>query len=285
MQPLDLPEIHALLLEILRYVDATCRREGLHYSLCGGTLLGAIREGGFIPWDDDADIMMPRADYERFLSIARVEGRYTLLARRFQPDYYYHFAKLAHPATVMREDNVPPVEGMGVFLDIFPADPFPKGQAEIDAYMRKLTSLRRKWWHAVKLDYAQDASRAKRAAKRLLLGPYAAYCRARGIDHWYRQIDAMLHDPRYQDSPVMGFPVGSYKERDIFAREMFAHYIDVPFACATLMAIRDYDAYLTSLYGDYMTPPPPGKRKVHGFPAYWKDSVPPAGTTQTKENE
>lgn len=268
MSSLDLATQQRLLLELLHYIDDTCARKGLRYSLCGGTLLGAVREGGFLTWDDDADVMMPRDDYERFLQVAHDEGVFRLLDRRFQGDYYYHFAKLSHPDTVMREENVPPVDGLGVFVDIFPADRFPRTPPELRMYMKRLQNLRRKWWLSVKI--IPD----KKLVRRMLLIPYAAYCKARGIQHWYNLIDAMIRDPQNTSSPIMGFPVGSYKDRDIFTEEMFAHYIPLPFEGGTLQSIRDYDVYLSSLYGDYMTPPPPGKEKVHGFPAYWKGYAP-----------
>ena len=79
MQTLTLPDIHATLLEILKDIDAFCRREGICYALGYGTLLGAVRYGDFIPWDDDADLIMPRADFDRFVASYPSDGRFHCL--------------------------------------------------------------------------------------------------------------------------------------------------------------------------------------------------------------
>ena len=101
MQVLTLPEIHADLLEILKDIDAFCRKEGITYSLGYGTLLGAVRYGDFIPWDDDADLIMPRADFDRFVATYPSDGRFHCLLNTVNDTEYYvsGFAKVHDPST------------------------------------------------------------------------------------------------------------------------------------------------------------------------------------------
>ncbi|MDE7140655.1 MAG: LicD family protein [Treponemataceae bacterium] len=122
MENLDV--IHNVLLDMLKDLDAFCRANGIRYSLAYGTALGAARHGGFIPWDDDLDIMMTRENYDRFLSLFKDTETYTL--QREQADYPLYFSKL-------RKNNTTFIENIkyrkrwahihqGIYIDIFPAD-------------------------------------------------------------------------------------------------------------------------------------------------------------------
>ena len=122
---MTLAEIQAREYELLKQFDAYCKRHGLTYCLCGGTLLGAVRHKGFIPWDDDIDLMMPRADYERLRDLARGEPVSDCLRVRYPGDagYPYGFMKAVDARTVVYERNITRDEQRaGLALDIFPLD-------------------------------------------------------------------------------------------------------------------------------------------------------------------
>ena len=120
---LTLAEIQAREYELLTYFDAYCKRHGLTYCLCGGTLLGAVRHKGFIPWDDDIDLMMPRKDYERLRGLSRTEPVCGYLRVRYPGDdaYPYGFMKIVDTRTIVYERNITrDAQRTGLALDIFP---------------------------------------------------------------------------------------------------------------------------------------------------------------------
>ena len=118
----DIHELRQLQMGILDHVHAFCEANGLTYFLSSGMLIGAVRHGGYIPWDDDIDIYMPRCDYERFLQIySDPSGVYRAIDPQRDPKYYYTFAKVIDQRTLMLEKEVKGYE-IGVYIDIFPLD-------------------------------------------------------------------------------------------------------------------------------------------------------------------
>jgi lipopolysaccharide cholinephosphotransferase len=119
----EISEIQELLLLMLKYFDTLCREHGLSYVMLGGTMLGAVRPKGFIPWDDDVDVGMPRPDYARFLSLMETEkGRYFCVTREKDPADPHLFAKLVDSRTKAVERLAAGVENYGLFIDVFPVD-------------------------------------------------------------------------------------------------------------------------------------------------------------------
>ena len=114
------------MLEMLKYIDSVCKKHNIKYWLCSGTLIGAVRHGGFIPWDDDIDIAMPREDYERFFVEYPLHssGKFKLLSYRDKSSIYPFF-KVVDPRTVVFEKYVNPRYQTGVWVDIFPLDLLP----------------------------------------------------------------------------------------------------------------------------------------------------------------
>ena len=116
-------ELRRIQLDLLIAFDKFCAANELHYSLDYGTLLGAVRHQGFIPWDDDIDISMPRPDYDRFLSLTKNGlGIYEVRSGEYTPGYFYPIAKMIDPRTILVEHTIGDAHIMGVYLDIFPLD-------------------------------------------------------------------------------------------------------------------------------------------------------------------
>lgn len=130
------------LLEIIIEVDRICRKHNINYFLDGGTALGAIRHKGFIPWDDDADIGMPREDYEKFITVAREElnSKYFLQIPESEPNYFLTYAKVRKNNTKYVESATKKIKmHQGIFVDIFPYDFLPReGAKERYKFMSKL---------------------------------------------------------------------------------------------------------------------------------------------------
>lgn len=121
----DLGRLHETLIEILDEIVRICDTNGLNYCLIGGTLIGAVRHQGFIPWDDDVDIVMPRPDYERFCEICETDlsPKYYLHSLKTDKNYWLPFIKVRKHNTVFIEDSLPfNPEMNGIFVDIFPQD-------------------------------------------------------------------------------------------------------------------------------------------------------------------
>ena len=121
-------EIKKIEISILDYIASVCEENNIGYYLAYGTLLGAIRHHGFIPWDDDIDIYMLREDYMKFIEIAKehIHHRYKLLSIYNDDDYYYEFAKVVDSNTKLKINNVKQIKKEGVWVDIFPLDNVPK---------------------------------------------------------------------------------------------------------------------------------------------------------------
>ena len=133
MKDISLEELRKIQISILDEFSIFCEENKLNYLLTGGTLIGAVRHKGFIPWDDDIDVAMPRADYERFLSSFNVEG-YRIITPYNNEKYVYPFAKLVNSKTRIIE-HTDTDSDLGIYIDIFPIDYIP--QKSIKSYYRK----------------------------------------------------------------------------------------------------------------------------------------------------
>ena len=123
MKKIEEKELKSIELNILKDIHTFCEMNNLTYYLCGGTLLGAVRHRGFIPWDDDIDIFMPRVDYDRFLT-EYASKQYTVLCHKNTQGYYLPFAKVVDKSTRIEETLVKSIPNCGVYVDVFPIDGF-----------------------------------------------------------------------------------------------------------------------------------------------------------------
>jgi lipopolysaccharide cholinephosphotransferase len=273
MREIGINEIKKYSFEVLCRVRDLCEANGIRYSLTGGTLIGAVRHQGFIPWDDDIDIMMPRPDYDRFVELVKAEDRgFDLLCFELRgSDYRYSHAKACHRGTRlvengMQEDDLP----LGVFVDIFPIDGAGNNKAGT-----KLRGMTFTFVHGLKI--ARGWKKYRRSKLRgWYYEPFRFVCYL--ISHLFtrrfidRRMQAFLRRKKYEKCAYVGRLVGDYGSREIMPREDFDGYIDVTFEGETFKAISGYDAFLTRLYGGYMTLPPEEKRVTHHeFTAYALD--------------
>lgn len=127
----DLREIQQVELGVLRHLDQVCRENGLHFFLSNGTLLGAVKYEGFIPWDDDIDVFMPRCDYDRLMRLSGADsGPYRLLSQERTPGWRLPFAKLCDLSTCKQETCADFGADIGLDVDIFPLDAWSGGAAQ-----------------------------------------------------------------------------------------------------------------------------------------------------------
>lgn len=257
---ITMEELRAIQLDILDKIHAFCTEHGIRYSLGGGTLLGAVRHKGYIPWDDDIDIMLPRPDYERFLK--EFDGKYAELnLQHYGNDNTccIPFAKVYDNRTVLIEK----LQKSGIYNDVFPIDGLPE-ESKIKDYLYIYNNQLHKIYFMTPFYIITGSlkDRIKYYVKKLIYPTRDKY-----ITGFYN----FLKSYSFENSVNAGAICGIYAEKELMPRETFESYITVEFEGRQYMAIKDYDAYLTKHYGDYMQLPSKEKQVSHHvFTAYWK---------------
>lgn len=254
----DIHELRQIQIGILDEVHSFCEAHGLRYFLSSGTLIGAVRHKGYIPWDDDIDIYMPREDYEAFLNTYHDKsGRYKAINPRLESNYYYTFAKVVDLRTKMIETETEGYE-IGVFMDIFPVD-----------YVTDDLQERERVFKLKKLLY--KIRRCKISNANPLRSRLAYWC--------YKSLPVSAHYVfrLIQRLIVLGKPTHTVcnmteagpKIKGCFPAEDIASSVDIEFEGKTYKTMVGYKDYLERTYGDYMTLPPVEQRVTHQFEAYW----------------
>lgn len=263
MRNISLTEHKKLQLDILKNIHRYCVEKGLNYTLAYGTLIGALRHNGFIPWDDDIDIAMPREDYEKFLREYK-HDIYKVHCLENDSNYLNAVAKVEDTRTLIEEDGS--TENLGVFVDVFPLDSLFDDAGQCENLFKKITFYRRllafrlltsryfqEWW--------------KRwvfiVGKRFL-----CFIPKRWI---VEKIDSLAKSGQ-SEARYWGMFAGGLKFA-LIDHEDLQHYISHRFEDTDFLILRDYDRWLSQIYGDYMVLPPVEKRKtVHFFnKVYWKE--------------
>lgn len=235
----DIELLHKEMLKIMCKIDMICRKHNIHYILFGGTMLGAVRHGGFIPWDDDADLAMPREDYDRFVEIANTElpEGYRFECYENTEEYPYNFGKVRSVNTVFREKFTGKLNiNHGVYVDIFPMDYADVDFAKRGKFIGRLTAIKY---------YKLGIIKGKKYLPFSVLG--------------VKTINKMISKAlRYHYGIGDGYCQLCLRgPKDVIVpRSLFTDVIDIPFENYKFFIPKEYDAYLTSKYGDYMQLPP-----------------------------
>lgn len=265
MKELSLEEIKQIELDILKVFHSLCVENNIRYYISHGTLLGAIRYKGFIPWDDDLDVLVPREDYNRLITIFKDTERYQLVAFEKNKNYAFPYAKLCDMSTYKVEGGYRNGTELGLDIDVFPLDywddDLEKAKHESKCQQRNMFCL-----GLSKLRKPDSHHPVKRFVKGIVMIP----CKLRGSAHYVEKIIQGAYKPEQTRSRYMGCKAWNvYKERDILPTEVFAKAIELEFEGEKFFAPVGYDTFLTSLYGDYLPEPPVEKRKTHhSFKAY-----------------
>ncbi len=262
MQNIDLDELKKIELDILMEFDRICQTYNLRYSIAYGTLIGAVRHKGFIPWDDDIDVWMPRPDYEKLLELDINSDRFEIKSYRFSNDYFYPISKMVDKTTVLIE-NAHKDKNMGVFIDIFPMDFFDvENEDDILAYKKKahriwlLTSTL-----GVKPFYHKSVTYTAKSLLKFICYPFR---------------NKLLN---YSDTRNLHYKTGNYCAQVVhtvgyprfFEATIWDELITLDFEGKKVLAFKVYDKVLTEEYGDYMQLPPESDRvPSHDFIAYYK---------------
>lgn len=272
MKALTAREVQLGELEVAKRLDEICEKLKLRYFLAYGTLLGAVRHKGFIPWDDDIDIMMPRPDYEKLveylISHEAEIAPLKLMHYKSSKDYIYPISRLVDTRYWIDYPNACDY-GLGLFVDLYPVDGCGNTAEEADRIMHSnyksvmMLSL-------AGLDKFQRSTSGEfiRTAVK-----FAAYCYAkcRGANYFARKLDEMGKRYDYEDCEYVNLTIWDTYVKP-FKREQFDNIQRMQFEDAMLCAPARYDEILTQLYGDYMKLPSEEEQIGHHFyTAYLKE--------------
>lgn len=255
-------ESRAIQLEILKRFDEICSAHLIKYSLACGTLLGAVRHGGFIPWDDDIDVMMLRSEFEKFYALATTtyrDDRYKLVSMYNVKDYFSPLPKFYDSETLLVQDyGQAENDNYGVYVDVFIVDFLPdEGQ---EAFYLGAQKLRKKWGCSCRKVFSLHHQ--SRNVLFDILGTLAALpYKICGKNHYRDKYDAYCR--RYET--VGGKNVAVVEFGESLARErMDFSQMDEPetvtFEGRVYPCVRDKERYLTNMFGDYMQLPPEDQR-------------------------
>lgn len=262
MEAISTEEAKKIEFELLKQFAHQCDQNGLRYYLAAGTLLGAVRHKGFIPWDDDIDVVMPREDYERYFELFPLINDNPSLSLTSYRDKssIYPFFKLVDNRTIVYEEYVDKAYSTGIWIDIFPLDGIPDN-TPFDAHEKA-----HRLYDVITADPHAATTPVRKIAK-MILKPLFGH---RDIYAVAKELDEFAASNPIEEEKPLGQVIWGYGPRETMPYKLL-EVCDLPFEGGMFHAPRIYDEYLTAIFGDYMTPPPANERIAHGFKAFWKD--------------
>lgn len=270
---MDAEEVKAVELEILKYVADFCEKHNINYILSDGTLIGAVRHNGFIPWDDDIDISMLRSDYEKFIDLWCKEehGKFNLLCES-KGNYIANYAKIVNSETVCYEGKIRR-KSQGCWVDVFPLDFVPENQDEIAPFFERMKEYYRRYSVSyvgkIRFGFLFPFYLVYSALRNHRLSYLFAYSEKTVVEKFKREIERYSSGENVTNYVVV---VRTPPQRKFgFPKNCCTDYVYHKFEQYEFRIPRDYDSVLKSFYGDYMQIPPEDKRTGHNVIAYWRD--------------
>ena len=253
-------------LEIVKEVVKICDNHGLTYYMLGGTMLGAIRHKGFIPWDDDIDLGIPRQDYEKFLEIAPSElsNHLKVVNYKTDPEYHYYITRVLDTDTKVVEERIgDDKKYTNASIDIFPIDGTPN-----NSILRRIYFFR-VLYHRALMSLCYKDSIDRKRPRGILEKVFLWMMERIPIEKMttpYQQkekIDRLLRKQKLEGAKFIGNIMGAYRTREIVPAEFYGSGKMYPFENIELRGMYLANEYLVYTYGDYMKLPPENERKTH----------------------
>ena len=255
-------------LDILKSVDNFCRENQIEYSLAFGTLLGAVRHKGYIPWDDDVDIMMTRENYEKFRK-SYSSNRYPLADLKNDNSHPVSMGKIYDSRTYFYYRGTMKRK-YGLFIDIFPFDVIPENESERELWLKKVKRV--VLYNQFKNNTFSYSFNQNKLIFKVIGCFVKLFFSARMI---HRKLESLYVMHRNKQSVFLGVPAVMVMSKEymkkMFPKTIFDEYILLEFEGEKYPCVKCYDEFLTIFYGEYMKLPPVEKRVgKHGIKAFFK---------------
>lgn len=249
------------LVEIFKWFHCFCVEHNLRYYMLGGTMLGAARHQGFIPWDDDIDVGMPRKDYEEFLELTKNKKYGNFLVEGIDTpniDFFYGYAKVYDTKSLLVENNRYRIK-RGLFIDVFPIDGISNEKNEVKKYVAPICAK-----------YNLLVARTCALRKERKWFKNAFVCVSRLIPNFIIDnkklmfsIDEMCRRRDFDSYSIVGNLYGAWGQKEIMEKKFFGKPTLYVFESIQAYGVEDYDGYLTNIYGDWRKLPPKEKQVTH----------------------
>lgn len=266
MKDRNIDKLQQVDLEIVKEVVSICQGNNLRYYIIGGTLLGAIRHQGFIPWDDDIDLGMPREDYEKFIEIAtsKLSPDLHIVNYKSDPLYQYYITRVSNKNTKVVEKRIGnDSKYTNASIDIFPLDGTPNNRIKRKLYYLKIMALRA----LMSLSYKDsiDQERKRGMLERLFISimvkiPTEKLFNPTKIKNW---IDREMRKHSVEKSDIIGCLMGAYRTREMVPKRVYGKGAFYDFEDIKLKGPEHAHEFLKMIYGDYMKLPSTEDRKTH----------------------
>lgn len=260
-------DIQKELFTIYLETKKVCNQLGIKLIASGGTLLGAIRHKGFIPWDNDMDFYLLRKDYDRFCKEAPklIDKKYFVQCHKTDHDWYINHCKIRENGTTALETNPYAKFHQGLWIDIFPIDALPDNKKIFLKYIVRCREL----YERIAFHWMQQRSRFKTKIIRLIIGFYnRMLLKHPFLNISFKKIEKESTKYNKLKSEYLCISLflvtTSYSigRLFIYSKKIFDDILEVPFENSTVFVMKDYDSFLTQQYGNWRQIPPPEKRKA-----------------------
>ena len=262
----DISEIQQMELGIMEYIHEVCQKIGVKYFLAYGSLIGAVRHQGFIPWDDDMDICMLRDDYEKLQDymIAHPDERYELMSYKNNVNYVYPFMKVQDNHTYLVEEDVRIDSDMGIYVDIFPVD----GYEDDQAFKDKMTKIIKK--RQLSCYTFKGITNTKSVVNSIIRYISVIIFYFTNTNKYVSQIDELAKSRKVEDYELVDYVVYKDMNKPVWKREWLEQVEAGSFEGKEFMIPKHYHEILTSDYGNYMQLPPVEQQVSHHDFKLWK---------------
>ncbi|MBZ5986779.1 LicD family protein [Leuconostoc gelidum] len=243
--------------EMLKNIVDIFDQHGIRYFLIAGSLLGAVRHKGFIPWDDDLDIGVPRPDYEKFMSHKDEWLTEHYLAKNYQSDsdYKYYITRVYDKRVKVKELRGIDTDVTYASLDLFPIDGTPNNKLQRELFINKILFYRMLASLANYSNIDQHRSRGSLEKSFIFIMRFLHTEKWLDKNKMYKHIDNLLKKQNYENSLYVGSLMGAYREKEIFKKSFIGNRLQYQFDDFNVYGPKDYNGYLEHMYGNYMKLP------------------------------